>query len=180
MRVIVSGIPGVGKSTVIDLVSQRSDYSVKNFGTIMFETARTMYQINNRDEMRKLDIKAQIELQRNAAIELGKMDNIIIDTHMSIKSPSGYLPGLPEWVLKELNISSYFLIEADPDKILTHRLNDPTRIRDNDTEKDIKEHQEINRYYAVAYSVYSGATVNFIYNPENHPEEAAENILRRL
>ncbi len=180
MRVIVSGIPGVGKSTVIDMVVKKSEYKVLNFGTLMFEMGRDLSLIENRDEIRKLAIPEQIDLQKKAAVKLGQMDNIIIDTHMSIKSPKGYLPGLPQWVLNELNISSYFLIESSPEEILKHRLNDPSRSRDEDKADDIKEQQEINRYYAIAYSVYSGATVNFIYNPDNHPEIAAENIIRRL
>ena len=55
---------------------------------------------------------------------LGKMDNIIIDTHMSIKSPAGYLPGLPAWVLTELMVSSYFLIESTPEEIMLLSLDD--------------------------------------------------------
>ena len=99
---------------------------------------------------------------------------------MSIKSPAGYLPGLPAWVLTELMVSSYFLIESTPEEIMRRRQNDPTRSRDGDTVKDIDEHQQVNRYYAVAYSVYSGATIKYIYNPDNHPEVAAENILMGL
>ncbi len=180
MRIIVSGIPGVGKSTVIGMVEEKSEYRVINFGTLMFEMGKELNLVENRDEIRKLNISEQIDLQKKAAIKLGQMNNIIIDTHMSIKSPKGYLPGLPQWVLNELNVSSYFLIESTAEEILKHRSKDPTRARDDDTMDDIKEQQEINRYYAVAYSVYSGATVNFIYNPDNHPEMAAENIIRRL
>ncbi len=180
MRVVISGIPGVGKSTILDSVSKKSDYKIINFGSLMFDIAKKENLVSNRDDIRKLNIETQKNIQKLTSNELGKMDNIIIDTHMSIKSPSGYLPGLPEWVLKELNISSFFLIESKPEEIKKRRENDKTRERDNDTVDDIKEQQEINRYYAAAYSVYSGATINFIYNKEGNPEIAADNIVMRL
>ena len=114
------------------------------------------------DELRKLSIDTQINLQKKASSAIGHMDDVIIDTHMSIKSPRGYLPGLPEWVLRELKVSSYFVLEADPETIKKRRELDGTRARDEDKVNEIREHQEINRYYAAAYSVYTGATVNYI------------------
>ncbi len=180
MRVVISGIPGVGKSTVLDLVSKKSQYEIINFGTLMFDMAKDLELVNSRDDIRKLDIDTQKDLQKKASNKLGNMDNIIIDTHMSIKSPSGYLPGLPLWVLTELMVSAYFLIESKPEEIESRRYNDKERKRDDDTVEDINEHQQVNRYYAAAYSIYSGATIKFIYNPDNHPEIAAANILEGL
>ncbi len=180
MRVVISGIPGVGKSTILDSVSKKVDYKIINFGSLMFDIAKKEGLVNSRDDIRKLNIELQKNIQKFTSNVLGKMDNIIIDTHMSIKSPYGYLPGLPEWVLNELNVSSFFLIESKPDEIRERRKNDETRLRDDDTLDDIKEHQEINRYYAAAYSIYSGATVSFIDNPEGNPEIAADNIVMRL
>ncbi len=180
MRVVIAGVAGVGKSTVLDIVSSRSGYTVKNFGTVMLDLAISSNMVSDRDEIRKLPVEKQIELQRSASETLGSMDNIIIDTHMAIKSPNGYLPGLPEWVLRKLNVSSYFLIEADPKEIKKRRDEDPTRHRDNDTIEDIEEHQIVNRQFAISYAVFSGATVNFITNPTGHPEIAAEQIIGRL
>jgi adenylate kinase len=180
MRVVISGIPGVGKSTVLDMVSKKSQYEIVNFGSLMFDMARDLGIVKTRDEIRKLDVDTQKNLQKKASNQLGKMDNIIIDTHMSIKSPAGYLPGLPAWVLSELMISAYFIIESTPEEIKNRRAKDPTRSRDEDTIKDIDEHQQVNRYYAAAYSVYSGATIKYIYNPDNHPDIAADNILKGL
>ncbi|WMT51349.1 MAG: adenylate kinase [Ferroplasma sp.] len=180
MRVVISGIPGVGKSTILEMVSKKTQYEIINFGTLMFDMAVDLDLVKSRDDIRRLDVDTQKNLQKKASNKIGKMDNIIIDTHMSIKSPAGYLPGLPEWVLRELMVSSYFLIESTPEEIKRRRDNDSTRSRDSDTVQDIKEHQEVNRYYAAAYSVYSGATIKYIYNPDNHPEIAAESILGGL
>ena len=59
--------------------------------------------MRNRDEMRLLAKDDQRSLQRKAAAAIAKTDgNVIVDTHASVKTPKGYLPGLPEWVLEAL------------------------------------------------------------------------------
>jgi adenylate kinase len=180
MRVVISGVAGVGKSTVLEIVSKGTQYDVVNYGTLMFEMARELNLVQNRDELRKLAIDTQINLQKKASSAIGKMDNVIIDTHMAIRSPKGYLPGLPEWVVRELRVSMFFLLEADSRLIRSRRMKDPTRHRDNETEEEISEHQSVNRYYAVAYSVFTGATVNFVVNPEGTPDFAANKIIKEL
>ena len=180
MRVIITGVAGVGKSTVLELVSKGTQYDVVNYGTLMFEMAKEINLVTDRDQLRKLSVDTQINLQKKASQAIGKMDNVIVDTHMAIKSPKGYLPGLPEWVLRELKISMYFLIEADSSLIRARRSKDFLRHRDEDTEEQISEHQSVNRTFAIAYSVFSGATVNYVDNPEGKPEIAADYIARML
>lgn len=170
----------MGKSTVLDIVKKRTEYDIINFGTLMFEMAKDIKLVSNRDELRKLPVDTQINLQKKASAAIGKMNNVVIDTHMTIKTPDGYMPGLPEWVLRELKVSSYFLIEADSDLIQSRRNADPSRRRDEDTAASISEHQEVNRYFAAAYSVYTGATVSFLENVEGKPEIAADHIVKRL
>ncbi len=180
MRVVIAGVAGVGKSTVLELVSRMTHYDIINYGTLMFEMAKEIGLVSDRDQLRKLNVDTQINLQKKASQAIGKMDNVIIDTHMAIKSPRGYLPGLPEWVVRELKVSIYFLIEASSEMILARRLKDKNRKRDDDTVESIREHQEINRYFAVSYSVYTGATINYVNNPDGKPEVAADNIAKVL
>lgn len=180
MRVVMSGVAGVGKSTVLELVKKGTDYDIINFGTLMFEMAKDIGLVTNRDGLRKLPVDTQINLQKKASAAIGKMDTVIIDTHMSIKSHGGYLPGLPEWVIRELKVGAYFIIEADPDLIIARRSSDSSRERDEATQESIRTDQEINRYYAAAYSVYTGATINIIENPEGKPNIAAGTIISRL
>ena len=180
MRVVIAGVAGVGKSTILDIIKKKTNYDIINFGTLMFEMARDINLVKNRDELRKLAIDTQINLQKKASAAIGRMDNVVIDTHVTIKTPDGYWPGLPEWVIRELKVSSYFLIETDPQLIKSRRDADKSRSRDNDTVNDIREHQEVNRYYAAAYSIYTGATVSYVDNVEGKPDIAAQNIVRRL
>lgn len=180
MRVVITGVAGVGKSTVLDKVKKKTNYDIINFGTLMFEMAKAVDLVKDRDELRKLPVDTQINLQKKASAAIGKMDNVVVDTHMTIKTPDGYMPGLPEWVLRELKVSSYFLIEANPQLIQSRRNADPSRKRDEDTVDDIIEHQQVNRSFAAAYSIYTGATIKFIENVEGKPDIAAQNIVMRL
>lgn len=179
MKIIVTGVPGVGKSTIMNGVSEKSNYKVMNFGDVMFEKAKEL-GVKNRDEIRKLPIEKQRELQRMAGEYLGKLDNIIIDTHMSIKTPSGFLPGLPEWVLREIKPSMLVLIEADPVQIDSRRKKDESRYRDPDGPAGIELHQMMNRYFATACSVLTGATVVILKNEEGKVNEAIDHLLKMI
>ncbi|MGP6219825.1 adenylate kinase [Caldiplasma sukawensis] len=177
---VVAGVAGVGKSTVLDIIRRNTSYDVINYGTLMFEMARDLNLVENRDQLRKLDVEAQINLQKKAASSIGQMSDVIIDTHMSIRSNRGYFPGLPEWVIRELKVSAFYLIEADPEEIKKRRANDPSRVRDDETVEEIRTDQEVNRSFAVSYSIFTGATVSFIRNENNRAEEAARIIIGGL
>ena len=179
MRIVVTGVPGVGKSTIMDGVAKNIDYKIVNFGDIMLEKAREI-GVKNRDEIRKLTVDKQRELQRLAGEYIGKMDNVIVDTHMSIKTPAGFLPGLPEWVLKALKPSMLVLIEADPKSIMSRRNKDSSRYRDNEQEFDIETHQNMNRYFASACATLTGATVVIIKNEEGKINETVESLLKMI
>ncbi len=179
MRIVVTGVPGVGKSTIMDGVSRATGMKIVNYGDVMLEIAKGM-GVKNRDEIRKLPAEKQREIQRRAGEEIGKMDDVIIDTHMSIKTPSGYLPGLPEWVLREIKPSMLVLIEANPEDIYSRRKRDTTRARDNESQESIGIHQEINRSFAASCSVLSGATVVIIKNEEGKVDKAVNDLVSMI
>ncbi|MCI4434133.1 MAG: adenylate kinase [Thermoplasmata archaeon] len=176
MRIVVTGVPGVGKSTIMEGVAKRIDYRIVNFGDIMLEKAKEM-GVRNRDEIRKLPVEKQRELQRIAGEYIGKMENVIVDTHMSIKTPSGFLPGLPEWVLRSLKPSMLVLVEADPKSIMARRSRDSSRYRDTDSANDIDTHQALNRYFAASCAMITGATVVIVRNEEGKVNEAVDTLL---
>lgn len=167
--VVITGIPGVGKTTVVTdaLKMISTKYEILNFGDVMFSYATSEKLANTRDEMRKLDPATQKTIQIKAAEEIQKRahkTSILIDTHATIKTKKGYLAGLPIWVLEKLQPTKIILIEADSSEIYTRRVSDKSRVRDDDSEEEIKEHQELNRSIAMAYAVISGATVSIIRN----------------
>ena len=62
--VIVTGVPGVGKSTVMN-AAKDFGYNIVNFGTTMFEEAQKE-GVSNRDDLRKLPVDVQKRLQKTS------------------------------------------------------------------------------------------------------------------
>ena len=181
-KVVITGVPGVGKTTVIDasmeaLKAEGVTYTSINFGTCMFEVGCDQGIVNDRDEMRKLDQEIQRNLQKTAAQVIAKIhENIIIDTHCTVSTPTGYLAGLPSWVLQELNPDIIVLVETDEDQILKRRLSDTSRSRDMEGYMAIKDHQRYNRYMAASYSMLTGCTVKIIRNLDYLLENAVSEM----
>ena len=115
--VIVTGIPGVGSSTVLREAfkldeSLSKEFVVVNYGDVMLEVARGKNLVEHRDQLRKLP--------------------------------------------------------------------DETRQRDVEREKEIEEHQNMNRAAAMAYAALTGACVKIIENHDGAVEEAAKEFLELL
>ena len=173
--VIVTGVPGVGKTTVLtaamDVCKSRSmDVALVNYGNVMFDEATKKGLVKARDEMRKLPVKDQIALQLAAAKAISGIaakGNVILDTHMFINTPSGFIPGIPSWVAESLRPDSIALLEADPGELSKRRQKDAAiREREADSPERITEHQMIGRAGAAAISVQIGCTVAIVHNKE--------------
>ena len=172
--IVVTGIPGVGKTTVMKKAARGLDINFVTFGTVMIELAQEMKLVKDRDEMRKLTLEQQKKLQIKTAERIAKMKNVILDTHCTVKTPKGYMPGLPEWVIKKINPSAIVIVEASPKEIYNRRNKDLTRKRDSDSEEEIDEHQQMNRSIAMAYAALTGATVKIVFNHNNAIDEAVK------
>jgi len=155
------------------------------YGDYMVEIAKEQGLVRHRDEMRKLPIDIQKDLQEKAADRIYKESLsfegvVLVDTHGFIKTPSGFFPGLPERILKLLNPSFTVLIEADPKEIASRRAKDKTRERDVELEGLIKLHQELNRMAAVTYATLTGCNIVIIRNEEGKVEKAAEELAKNI
>lgn len=185
-KCIITGVPGVGKTTVITgalakLEEMGIHYANISFGSFMFETALAEGLVQNRDEMRLLGKDDQKELQRKAAGKIAMLDgNVLVDTHASVKTPKGYLAGLPEWVLEALMPDLFVLVETDEDQILGRRLGDPSRVRDMDSYRALASHQSFNRAIAAAYAMKTGCTVAIVMNADHLLDRAIDDLAALL
>ena len=150
------------------------DIEFVTFGTVMIDIAKEMGLVKDRDDMRKLTLAQQKDLQIRSAEKVASMGDVILDTHCTVKTPKGYMPGLPEWVLKKLKPTAIVVVEADPDEIYNRRAKDTTRNRDPDSEEDIAEHQMVNRAAAMSYATLTGATVKIVFNHDNEIDKAVK------
>jgi adenylate kinase len=185
-KVIITGVPGVGKTTVVNkalktLKEMGVEYTSINFGSFMFDVARSDDIVQDRDQMRTLDRGVQKRLQQRAGQAIAQVTgNVLIDTHASVKTPKGYLAGLPEWVLREIMPDIIVLVETDNDQILMRRLTDETRSRDKEGYNSIAEHQQFNRSIAAAYAMMTGCTIRIITNPDFLLERSSAELVEVL
>ncbi len=180
--VVVSGVPGVGKTTVITealrMVEERINVSLVTYGSVMFEIAQKQRLVESRDQLRTLPLKKQREVQKLAGERIAAMSEtqlVIVDTHTLIQTrDGGFLIGLPKWVAEALHPASIVLVEADPKNIASRRAKDPTRERDEQLTQSISEHQLLCRAAAIAVGTLTGATVLILKNEEGKAEETAK------
>lgn len=178
---IIAGIPGAGKTTVMNEVLKKKKIKVINYGDEIFKIAEKKGLVNNRDELRKLPFELQRNMQIEAAKNIAKYGNVIVDTHCTIKTPFGYLPGLPYDVLNILKPKRIILIEADAREIVERRKKDEKiRQRDEESIESMEEHQLMNRIAGMSYAILTGATLKIIKNRQGKIKEAAEEIIKAL
>jgi len=188
--VVVTGIPGTGKTTVCKELLKLAEQSgrrvtVINYGSIMVELTQERGRSLHRDDLRKSKLPLQRDLQAEAAKAISRRaaeaeGDVIVDTHMSIKTVDGYWAGLPSHVLQLLNPDAFVLVEAEPPEVLFRRLKDVTRRRDEVLESEIAEELFFSRLIAAACSVLTGASVKIVKNPNGKQVEAAKEVLKLL
>jgi adenylate kinase len=186
-RVIIVGIPGVGKSTIVnkivDLLRERKqDVEVVNFGTTMMQEAVTRHGLKSRDEMRRLPVEEQKILQVYAARHISAIEKpfVIIDTHLFIVTKEGFWPGMPMDVLEELRPTHIVFISAEISEIKSRRENDTTRARDVASLESLQHEMDVARSYLFASSLVCGCPALTVSNSTGKSDEAAKSIISAI
>lgn len=184
--VIIVGVPGVGKSTIISnatatLKKKGTILNTVVFGSVMFEEAKKL-GINDRDQIRKQTIDVQQRLQNMTADHISSLNEsiVVVDTHLFIKTQSGYYPGLPMSLILKLNPERLILITANSEEILNRRKNDSTRTRDLISDDEIKMDIEVSLSMISSLSIMTGAPFEIIYNHDNMIDSATSLLVELL
>jgi len=189
--VIVTGVPGVGKTTVLQHLSRilggsGISFTLVNLGDYMYEAARREGLVENRDELRRLNHRQQLELQglaaqiiiEQASKSLSDQDLLIIDTHALVKTTVGLWPGLPEHVVSVLKPDIIVVIEASPEEVMARQISDTSRYRRDiaSSPKELEEFMSMAKIAALASATKTGSAVAVVWNPQGGAEEAARRI----
>jgi adenylate kinase len=184
--VIIVGVPGVGKSTIISnatttLHKKGTTLNTVVFGSVMFEEAKKL-GINDRDQIRKQTIDVQHRLQNMTADHISSLNDsiVVVDTHLFIKTQSGYYPGLPMNLILKLNPERLILITANSEEILNRRKNDSTRTRDLISVDEIKRDIEVSLSMISSLSILTGAPFEIIYNHDKMIDSATSVLVELL
>lgn len=184
--VIIVGVPGVGKSTIISnatatLRKKGMTLNTVVFGSVMFEEAKKL-GINDRDQIRKQTIDVQQRLQNMTADHISSLNDsiVVVDTHLFIKTQSGYYPGLPMSLILKINPERLILITANSEEILNRRKNDSTRSRDLISDDEIKRDIEVSLSMISTLSILTGAPFEIIYNHDKMIDSATSLLVELL
>ena len=185
-KIILVGIPGVGKTTLLTtmveiLKDNKKNVVVINYGSLMFDVAKEN-GLTDRDQLRKLSVFEQQRLQKLAAEQISNHEEevVIIDTHAFVNSPEGYYPGLPEHVLKIIKPTNFVSVSAKPEEIYNRRMTDDTRNRDKITLANIKKELDVQSGMMSACAVITGSPVRLVLNGEGKIDETADKIIKAI
>ena len=185
---VVTGIPGVGKTTVLnelqDVAKQNKfELRVLNFGTVMNELLHDLGKDLHRDDMRAQNIEMQRKAQELAASEIANRSThgtTVVDTHMFVRTASGLWAGLPQNILTRLSPRLLVLVEADPEQIAARRRSDTDRKREQRLAEDIAFDLQWSRATAASSAVSTGAPVKVIRNDAGRQRQAAQELFEAI
>lgn len=178
MIVYVVGVPGVGKTSVINEAKKyfKKEYYIVNVGDIMENFLKDV--VKNRDEIRKkLSVSESEELQIKTFEYIkenynGK--NIILDTHFIIETSNGFKAGILKKLTEILKPDAISVIIADPYEIFKRRILDKSRERDIDDIRIIEIQQNLTIYYSIQMMYEYDSILKVIINKENLLDMAAK------
>jgi len=183
LRVIVVGIPGVGKTTVVKAAASVLKGSrLVTFGTVMLDEGVRLKWIRHRDELRKIPVEKQRKLQRITAQKISRMKEspLLVDTHLFVRTPEGFWPGLPLHVVTALKPTHLVLVEAESEDVLSRRTRDPTRYRDRVTKDGLESELLLARSFLTTASALSGAPMTILRNEEGRVKETVQTLIGML
>lgn len=178
--IVVAGVPGVGRSQLCtDARRQLGDgFKLLNFGDVMLEEAVEHQLVEDREELGSLPIDDLRLLQHRASdlvTQLAREDTVIVDTHLTVRTERGLLPGLSETVLRNVNPEAFVLVEADPVEVIEHRESDTVREFGTQSARSIEFQQQLDRAAAVSYAMQTAAPVSVLY-PEDDETDSASRL----
>ncbi len=177
------GIPGVGKTTIVDLLASLiRESKLVTFGSMMLEQGLKLKWIKDRDQLRKLPVEKQRRLQTAAAVGISKMKEktVIIDTHLFIRTKEGYWPGLPFEVVRALRPTHLVLVEASQEEITARRASDRSRYRDSVSHEGLLQEITLAREFLSVSSALTGAPMLIVDNKEGKSKEVAAGIAKMI
>lgn len=177
---LISGVPGVGASTVCETARRRldDDYQLINFRDVMLEQAAARGLAERRDDLPLLSARETRRLQRRAGeyvADRSQVRNVLLNTYLAVETADGYLPGLSPDALDGVRPDRFVLLEATPETILDRRDGDD----ETENARAVRFQQEINRTATVEFAAETGTPIRHVEN-EGSVEDTADEFVAAL
>ncbi|CAJ51577.1 adenylate kinase [Haloquadratum walsbyi] len=177
---IIAGVPGVGLSTLVRTARRQltDEYQLINFGDVMLEQAAMDDLATSRAELGKLERRETLRLQRRASEYVADATQemaVLLTTHLAVRTDAGYLPGLPDDVLRELAPDQFVLVEAQVGTIQTRR-EKSERTYGSTSDVTIEFEQDLNRTAGMQYASSVNVPIHLVENEDDVNEAATELI----
>ncbi|MHA1713896.1 MAG: adenylate kinase [Candidatus Ranarchaeia archaeon] len=181
---IIAGVPGAGKTTVLNEVKKRvrERFKTVSFGTEMLEYCRSQKLVYNRDDIRKMSLATQRQAQYQTAKRIAALPgDILLDTHCTIKTATGYINGITKDMVLLLKPKAVILIDAHEIEILGRRKKDKKqRNRTIESFEEISEHKIINRIFASIIASHADALLQVVHNRTGEFERAVQEVIKTI
>lgn len=182
---MIAGVPGVGKTSLANHVLIPHDQvQTATFGQYMYRAGRSLGHVSSYEDLERITLDIRARLQAEAVRLIGEDSTalpIVIEGHLVVDSPSGFVPGLPAACVDELHLAAIVVLYAQPDEVVRRRQAQADKYRplSNDPER-ITRHDELTQAAAAHYSLQRGISLEFLRNPQNELDATAKTFVSYL
>ncbi len=183
--VIIVGLTGVGKTTLIENATEVIDQPVEylSYGTLLLEEGKRQDLVHNRDEITDLGPEEYDALQDYTAQHIeslvtdgGSETVYVIDTHAALKTPYGFRPGFSQSDVVTVNPDQFIFVRASGGEIAARRATDSSRDRDIISVDELDDQQDVASTMATTFAAVSRTPIAFVDNPEGGVESASNEV----
>lgn len=175
--VLVTGVQGVGKSTVAEDAARILDVECWNYADFML---RVDPDLGNKDDIRRLDAERRTAIYHRVDVLLdqlfdpssGRDQYVLLENHLSIVDATG-IHTFPHEHVHRYRPLGLAIIEGDPDAIVARRRQDQKRDdRRLGTPAEVREQQAVNRAEAALIAAEFGIPM-FVISNDGDPGRVA-------
>lgn len=160
--VVVTGVPGVGKTSLCKIVAEDLGYNYINYGDLMLSIAESKDLAYTDTEMFSLDMEIQYTIWKETALKIKNKKKVLVDLHGVDQSSIGYIVSLP---IKIFEPDIILIIEASMDNILWRRSKDAKK-RIIDSISSLDEHMHILKITMSSVSAIIGCNLKIVKNDD--------------
>lgn len=181
-RVLLTGLRGVGKSTLRGSLTDRLSMASRSVGDFMQEYCDSKLSSVQREQMSTLlSVEQQMEIGHQLVAEIRSHRRLVLETQSVIVGEFGtFFPAAP--IFRKTGMDAVLVLEAPPAEILARRNRDTKRRLARyleEPENEVGRQQELTKTYAISLAG-SLAIPAFIISAAQAPEAVLQTALHAM